>query len=71
MGPCLWERLLPNMQVLKFICWTLVRLLKALSRLSRSVASVLRERRNQSALSVLEAERLDRIRHPAKYLGKS
>jgi len=64
------ERLLPKMQVLKFICRTMVRLLKALLRLPHSVAFVLQQRRDRSALDVLEAERLDRIRHPAKYLGK-
>jgi hypothetical protein len=59
------------MQVLKVICRTLVRLFTALLRLPHSVASVLRQGRNRSAMNRLEAERLDRIRHPAKYLGKS
>lgn len=58
------------MQALKFVCRTWVRLLKALLRLPHSVAFVLQQRRNRSALNRLEAERLDRIRHPAKYLGK-
>jgi hypothetical protein len=58
------------MQVLKFVCRTWVRLFKALLRLPHSVAIVLQQRRNRSALNMLEAERLDRIRHPAKYLGK-
>jgi hypothetical protein len=59
------------MQVIKWICRTMVRLLKALLRLPHSVAFVLQQRRKRSALNVLEAERLDRIRHPSKYLGKS
>ena len=58
------------MQVLKFVCRTLVRLLTALTRLPRSIALVLEQRRHRSAVNMLEAERLDRIRHPAKYLGK-
>jgi hypothetical protein len=61
----------PIMQVLKFVCQKLVRLLYALLRLPYSVACLLEERRNQSALNRLEAERLDRIRNPAKYVGKS
>lgn len=59
------------MQVLKFVCRTLVRLLNALLRSPHSVACLLEQRRSQSALNRLEAERLDRIRNPAKYLGKS
>jgi hypothetical protein len=59
------------MQVLKVVCRTLVRLFKALLRLPHSIAFVLQQRRNRSALNMLEAERLDRIRHPAKYLGRS
>jgi hypothetical protein len=58
------------MQVLKFVCRTLVRLLTVLLRLPRSIALVLQQKRNRSAVDRFEAERLDRIRHPAKYLGK-
>jgi hypothetical protein len=58
------------MQVLKFVCRTLVRLLTVLLRLPRSIALVLQQKRNRTAVDRLEAERLDRIRHPAKYLGK-
>ncbi len=59
------------MQVLKFVCQTLVHFLDALLRLPRKVACLLEQRRSQSALIRLEAERLDRIRNPAKYVGKS
>jgi len=59
------------MQVLKFVCRTLLRLLAALLRLPHSIAFVLQQRRDRFTLNRLEAERLDRIRHPAKYLGKS
>ncbi len=58
------------MQVLKFVGRTLTCLLKALLRLPHSVAFVLEQRHNRSARNMLEAERLDRIRHPDKYLGK-
>jgi len=58
------------MRVLKLVCGTLVRLFKALLRLPHSVAFVLEQRRNRSARNMLEAERLDRIRYPAKYVGK-
>ncbi len=59
------------MQMLKFVCRKLVRLLNALLRLPHSVACLLEQSRKQSALNRLEAERLDRIRNPAKYVGKS
>jgi len=59
------------MQVLKSVWRTLVCLFNALLRLPHSLASVMSQRRNRSALDRREAERLDRIRHPAKYLGKS
>ena len=38
--------------------------------LPHSVAVALEQRRRQFALNLLEAERLDRIRNPSKYLGK-
>ena len=33
-------------------------------------ANALRHRRRQFALNAIEAERLDRIRNPSKYLGR-
>lgn len=36
----------------------------------RSVAIAIKQRRQQIALDAAEAERLDRIRNPSKYLGK-
>jgi hypothetical protein len=38
--------------------------------LSRMVAEAVRQRREQMDLFENEAERLDRIRNPSKYLGK-
>jgi hypothetical protein len=58
------------MHVLKLICQTTVGLFKQACRLPHAAAAVLKQRRRQFALNVLEAERLDRIRNPSKYLGK-
>jgi HD-like signal output (HDOD) protein len=59
------------MQLLKLICQSVVGLLKQAWRFPHSVALALRQKRRQLALNLLEAERLDRIRNPSKYLGKS
>jgi hypothetical protein len=59
------------MQCLKFVCRTMVWSLKALWQLPHSAVCVLEQMRNQYALNRREAERLDRIRNPAKYVGKS
>ena len=58
------------MHVLKLICRTTVDLFKQVWLFPHFVAVALRQRRRQFALSVLEAERLDRIRNPSKYRGK-
>ena len=58
------------MHILKLICQTTVGLFKQAWLFPHSVAAALQQRRRQFALSLLEAERLDRIRNPAKYLGK-
>jgi hypothetical protein len=61
---------LPNMHVLKLIFERIGGLVQLACRLPSSVALALKQRRRQFALNVLEAERLDRIRNPSKYLGK-
>jgi hypothetical protein len=38
--------------------------------LPQSIAIAVKQRRQQTMLNALEAERLDRIRNPSKYLGK-
>jgi hypothetical protein len=38
--------------------------------LPKSILNALKQRRRQSVLNENEAERLDRIRNPSKYLGK-
>ena len=58
------------MDTLKLICQTMAGLFKQAWLLPHSVAAALKQRRRQFALNVLEAERLDRIRNPSKYLGK-
>ena len=58
------------MHVLKLICQTAVGLFKQAWLFPQSVTVALKQRRRQFALNVLEAERLDRIRNPSKYLGK-
>jgi hypothetical protein len=58
------------MQVMKLICQTTIGLFKQAWLLPHSIAGALSRRRRQFALNVLEAERLDRIRNPSKYLGK-
>jgi hypothetical protein len=56
--------------MLKFICTKLAQVLQQVWLLPRTIANAFEERRRQAALDVDEAERLDRIRNPSKYLGK-
>jgi hypothetical protein len=56
--------------VLKVICLTTAGLFRQAWLAPHSVAEALRHRRRQFALDALEAERLDRIRNPSKYLGQ-
>jgi hypothetical protein len=58
------------MHVLKLIYQTTIGFLKQVWLLPHTVAVALKQRRRQFALNLLEAERLDRIRNPSKYLGK-
>ena len=58
------------MHILKLICQTTIGLFRQAWLFPHSVAVALKQRRRQFALNVLEAERLDRIRNPSKYLGK-
>ena len=58
------------MHFLKLFCQTAVGLFKQASLFPHFVAAALKQRRRQFSLDVLEAERLDRIRNPSKYLGK-
>ena len=58
------------MRIINLICQTTIGLFKQVWLLPHSVAVALEQRRRQFALNLLEAERLDRIRNPSKYLGK-
>jgi hypothetical protein len=58
------------MHVLTLICQTTVSLFKQAWLFPHSIATALKQRRRQFALNALEAERLDRIRNPSRYLGK-
>jgi hypothetical protein len=58
------------MYLIKFIGLTLIQLAKQAWLLPQMIATSFKHWRRQGALNELEAERLDRIRHPAKYLGK-
>ena len=58
------------MHVLKLIFKTTVSLFKQACRFPHAVAVALKRRRRQFALNVIEAERLDRIRNPWKYIGR-
>ncbi|MGA2281184.1 MAG: hypothetical protein ABSG80_12870 [Verrucomicrobiota bacterium] len=58
------------MHTLKLICLTILQLVKQVWFLPQSVANAVRQRRRQIVLNELEAERLDRICNPSKYLGK-
>jgi hypothetical protein len=58
------------MHTLKLICLTILQLVKQVWLLPQSVANAVNQRRRQVVLNELEAERLDRIRNPLKYLGK-
>lgn len=58
------------MHILKLICLTIVQLAKQAWLLPQAVTNAVQQRRRQTVLNELEAERLDRIRNPDKYLGK-
>ena len=58
------------MHTLKLICLNFLQLVKQVWFFPQSVANAVRQRRRQIVLNEHEAERLDRIRNPLKYLGK-
>ena len=57
------------MYVLKLIFLTTFDLLKQAWSFPHSLVTAVQHRRRNVALNALEAERLDRIRNPSKYLG--
>ena len=58
------------MNLLKLICLTIIQLVKQACLLPQSIVNAVRQRQRQVVRNELEAERLDRIRNPSKYLGK-
>ena len=58
------------MYILKLICMTIIQLVKQVWLLPQTIANAVKQRRRQAVRNELEAERLDRIRNPSKYLGK-
>ena len=58
------------MNTLKLICLTLFQLVKQACLFPQTIANALKQSRRQTVLNEREAERLDRIRNPSKYLGK-
>jgi hypothetical protein len=70
MGNCDEANKYNSMRTLKIICLTIFHLVKQAWLLPRSLANAAKDRRRQIVLDELEAERLDRIRNPSKYLGK-
>jgi len=58
------------MPTLQHIGRTLCRAVKQAGSLPRLIGRVLKQRQRQVQLDADEAERLDRIRNPSKYLGK-
>jgi len=58
------------MHKLKLIGLTLLQLLKQAGLVPQSIVNAVRYRRARNVWNEHEAERLDRIRNPSKYLGK-
>jgi len=56
--------------LLEFIRCVALDVFKTIRTLPRYIALIMRERRRQARLAQIEAERLDRIRNPLKYLGR-
>jgi hypothetical protein len=59
------------MHPLKTAVLSLARLARQVGSLPHTLALALKRWRQNAALDALEADRLDRIRNPTKYLGKS
>jgi hypothetical protein len=59
-----------TMHILKLICLTIIQLVKQAWLFPQSVVKAVHQRQRRIVLNELEAERLDRIRNPSKYLGK-
>lgn len=58
------------MNILKLIGLTILQLVKQACLLPQTIANAVTQRRRRAVLNEREAERLDRICNPSKYLGK-
>jgi hypothetical protein len=58
------------MDKLKLVCRTIIQLARQAWSFPKNAAMAVEHRRQQAVLDQREAERLDRIRNPSKYLGK-
>jgi len=58
------------LNTLKLIGATCIQLCKQAWALPQTIASAVKDRQQRTIAIELEAERLDRIRNPSKYLGK-
>ena len=57
-------------RLLKLVCLTIIELAKQIRTFPGLIATSIRNWRREVKVDTTEAERLDRIRHPSKYLGK-
>jgi hypothetical protein len=58
------------MHLIKVICLTIFELAKQILAFPATLAANLRKKRGLVSINAVEAERLDRLRNPSKYLGK-
>jgi len=58
------------MRILKILCLTIGELAKRAWLFPETAIANYRKRHRGPDVTVMEAERLDRLRHPSKYLGK-
>jgi hypothetical protein len=58
------------MNILKLIGLTIFNLARQVWLLPQTVTLALQQRREQLTRHEVETERLDRLRHPSKYLGR-
>jgi hypothetical protein len=58
------------MKTFKIICLTIIELLKQLWHMPQTLKQVAEQKQRQIVANKHNAERLDRIRNPSKYLGK-
>jgi hypothetical protein len=58
------------MNLLKLFGLTFTQLIKQAWALPRTISNAVKLRQQRAIANELEAERLDRIRNPSKYLGK-